>query len=218
MSYPGGKSLSGVYQFIINQIPPHRVFIESHLGGGAIVKNKKPADINIGIDIDPLVFQKWSNKESITLVNADALEYLYQYKFEGDEFLYVDPPYLRSTRKTKRKIYNFEYDESQHIMLLDFLLNLKCKVMISGYFSELYNKKLENWRKIGFDTRNRAGTTVTEYLWMNYPEVRELHDYQYLGSTFRERERIKKRNLRWKYNIRSLPILERKALLEALIS
>lgn len=218
MSYPGGKSLSGVYQLIINQIPPHKVFIETHLGGGAVIKNKKPADVNIGIDIDPSVISKWSDNDSIKLIQGDAIGYLNKFKFIGHEFLYVDPPYLRSTRKSNRKIYNYEYSDIQHVELLDYLLSVQCDVMISGYPSNLYNKKLSNWRKIEFKSRNRTGDTVTECIWMNYPEVKELHDYQYLGVSFRERERIKRRNSRWKEKIKNLPHLEKKALLECLIS
>lgn len=36
MSYFGGKAQDGVYQTIINQIPPHQIYIEPFLGGGAI--------------------------------------------------------------------------------------------------------------------------------------------------------------------------------------
>ena len=218
MSYPGGKSLSGVYQFIINHIPPHKVYIETHLGGGAVIKNKKPADINIGVDVDPSVISRWSKNDSIQLTQQDALEYLNQYEFTGDEFVYVDPPYLHSTRKSNRRIYDYEYSDEQHSELLNRLLSLKCNVMISGYASELYNKKLLNWRKVEFQSRNRKGDFVTECLWMNYPEVNELHDYQYLGVSFRERERIKRRNSRWKEKITKLPLLERHALLDCLIS
>lgn len=35
-TYFGGKAGSGTYQTIINQIPPHRVYIEPFVGGGAI--------------------------------------------------------------------------------------------------------------------------------------------------------------------------------------
>jgi hypothetical protein len=52
MSYPGGKNGAGVYQTIINLMPPHPVYIEPFLGGGAILRLKQPAALNIGIDLD----------------------------------------------------------------------------------------------------------------------------------------------------------------------
>ena len=36
-AYPGGKSGSGVYQKLINLMPPHDVHIEPFLGGGRCV-------------------------------------------------------------------------------------------------------------------------------------------------------------------------------------
>ena len=38
MRYPGGKGGAGVYQTIINNIPPHDTYIETHLGGGNILE------------------------------------------------------------------------------------------------------------------------------------------------------------------------------------
>ncbi len=66
VSYPGGKSGAGVYQTIINLMPPHRVYIEPFLGGGAIMRLKRPAAVNIGIDLDPEVISNWEyfNAES----------------------------------------------------------------------------------------------------------------------------------------------------------
>jgi len=53
MNYPGGKG--GVYHKLINLMPPHEIYIETHLGGGAIMRNKYPAKRNIGIEIDSQV-------------------------------------------------------------------------------------------------------------------------------------------------------------------
>lgn len=53
MAYPGGKNGSGVYQTIINLMPPHKVYIEPFLGAGATMRMKRPAVQNIGIDCDP---------------------------------------------------------------------------------------------------------------------------------------------------------------------
>jgi DNA adenine methylase len=58
--YPGGKNGSGVYQRIINLMPPHRVYIEPFLGGGAIFRLKKPAEVNIGLDLDQAVIDDFA--------------------------------------------------------------------------------------------------------------------------------------------------------------
>src|SRR5579883_3303215 len=50
--YPGGKAGDGVFQRIINLMPPHQVYIEPFFGGGAIMRLKRPARVNIGIDRD----------------------------------------------------------------------------------------------------------------------------------------------------------------------
>ena len=216
MHYPGGKGASGVYQRLINQIPPHRVFIETHLGGGAIMRFKKPAEINIGIDLDKDVLNAWQKTGQIQLIHADAINYLATYPFIGDEFIYVDPPYLSYTRQSDRAPYKIDYSEEQHIALLEMLATLPCNVMISGYCSPLYERHLAEWRVQSFVVRTRSGAEAEEFIWMNYPAPVELHDYSYLGETFRERERIRRRIERWRARLESLPPLERNALLSAL--
>ncbi|CAI1679267.1 Uncharacterised protein [Serratia liquefaciens] len=37
MGYLGSKAASGAYQAIISQMPPHDTYIETHLGGGAVM-------------------------------------------------------------------------------------------------------------------------------------------------------------------------------------
>ena len=52
MPYPGGKGGAGVYQTIINGMPRPEVYVESFLGGGAVMAAKHPAGLNIGVDLD----------------------------------------------------------------------------------------------------------------------------------------------------------------------
>ena len=40
MGYFGSKATSGLCQALIALMPPHSVYIESHLGGGALMKRK----------------------------------------------------------------------------------------------------------------------------------------------------------------------------------
>lgn len=50
--YPGGKNGGGAYQTLINLMPPHSVYIEPFLGSGAVMRMKRPAKVNIGLDLD----------------------------------------------------------------------------------------------------------------------------------------------------------------------
>ncbi len=216
MSYPGGKGASGVYQRLINQIPPHRVYIETHLGSGAIMRRKRPAQINLGLDVDSEVVTSWKGHPYARVKQCDAGAFLADYSFAGDEFVYVDPPYLRSTRRSGRSIYAFEYTQEQHESLLDALVKLPCCVMVSGYWSQLYAARLEKWRTMTYAVRTRSGATAQEWVWMNYAEPETLHDYRYLGEDYRERERIRRRVNRWKKRLESLSPLERQAVLQGI--
>lgn len=212
MNYPGGKG--GVYQRLINLIPPHEVYIESHLGGGAVMRYKRSATRSIGIDIDPKTIELWtcSNPIGFDLVQGDAITFLKSYPFTGKEMVYCDPPYIRETRKKYYPIYKYEYTYEQHIELLKVIKSLPCMVMLSGYKSKLYAESLKGWHTYSFRAACHHGM-ATEYLWMNYPPPVKLHDYRYLGDTYRDRERIKLKSERWIRRFRVIPVLERQSIL-----
>lgn len=241
MTYPGGKAAAGIYQTIINQIPPHRVYVEPFLGGGAIMLRKKPALCSIGVDSDRSAIKAFPHNpfgESLTLLKLlksedqppptsavpgltlicdDAISYLSRYRWEGDEFVYCDPPYLMETRLTHKRIYLHEFDtREQHLELLSLIKKIPAKVMISSYWSDLYFDELHAWRFVFYPAQTRSMHRVPEFLWMNYPEPLLLHDYRYLGTNFRERERIKRRQNRWKDRLTKMNPLERAALIMAI--
>lgn len=60
MSWPGGKDGAGVAQRLINQIPPHRVFVSAFLGDCAVLRRIRPADLSIGIDLDSVNVRRWA--------------------------------------------------------------------------------------------------------------------------------------------------------------
>lgn len=220
MGYDGGKGGAGVVQQIVNQIPPHRTYIECFLGDGQVLRAKRPAERSIGVELDAQVLaERWRGDEvpGLTLVCEDAITYLRDYPWCGGEFVYLDPPYLMTARSAQRPIYRCEFGSiDQHRALLALLRALPCPVAISGYASWLYEMELAGWRVLTFQTVKRSGEVGTEYLWMSYPPPLELHDYRFLGGNFRERERIKRKRERWKARLRSMPALERHALLAAI--
>lgn len=56
-TYPGGKG--GCWRHIVNALPPHHTYVEPFLGGGSVLRNKRPAQLNVGIDRDPEVVRTW---------------------------------------------------------------------------------------------------------------------------------------------------------------
>ncbi len=218
MRYPGGKGAAGVHQAIINNIPPHEVYIETHLGGGNIFERKKPAALSHGIDIDPAVIQAWRARAvpGLVLHCRDAVDFLEGYDFTGREFVYVDPPYVMDSRRNGAKLYRHEYTDDDHRRLIAALVQLPCPVMVSGYSSALYDDSpLATWRSERFNAMTRRGV-ATEQIWMNYEAPAALHDLRYLGENFRERERIKRKKARWTAKLAKLDPLERAAIMECL--
>lgn len=80
--------------------------------------------------------------------------------------MYIDPPYLFSTRT--RKQYSYEMSDEDHLELLDVICQSKAKILISGYDSELYNNKLKDWDRLEFAATAEKGLKRTEVLWLNY--------------------------------------------------
>ncbi len=219
MTYPGGKAGAGVYQQIINRMPPHSVYVEPFLGGGAIMRMKRPARSNIGIEIDADVLYLFvaDGIPNLELLIGDAVGYLATHDLPDDALVYCDPPYLRQVRRDKAQRYRYEFwTIADHESLLRVLVNLTCQVMISGYWSELYADYLGNWWTHRFNANTRGRTMGEEWLWMNYPPPVELHDYRFLGENYRERERIHRKQKRWAARLARMDVLERQALLSSI--
>lgn len=217
MRYPGGKNQEGVTQWIINQMPPHERYIELFAGSAAVLRAKKPARASIAVDCDTdVVLELASHFSMMSAVIAlcdDAISYLRKLRWKPGDLIYLDPPYLGETRRSKAAIYRHEFmSEKQHRDLLKELKKLSCMVMISGYRSSLYDAMLPEWRRVEKVVSLRQGIKATECLWMNYPEPVELHDYRFLGENFRQRERLKRIKENLKRQVLKMPILERRAI------
>ena len=111
----------------------------------------------------------------------DWKEIVKQYD-SNDTFIYMDPPYLQDTRKTFND-YLHEMSNEQHQELVDILLTLKSKVMLSGYANPIYEKlEQQGWIRIDIDTycwatnakQTRFKDKRIESLWINYklPELK----------------------------------------------
>lgn len=216
MSYPGGKEGSGVYQWLINLMPPHKTYVEAFVGGGAVLRHKLQAPINIAIDADLRVLQALPDMMNVTLVCDNAISYLRKWRCGSEDLVFCDPPYLMELRRNKRPLYRVEFPRAAHVQLLDVITSLDCMVMITGYWSELYAERLSTWNCASHVSTVRSGAQAVEYCWFNYPVPNVLHDFRYLGANYRERERIKRRVNRWKGRLARMDELERRCLVQAI--
>jgi DNA adenine methylase len=215
MGYFGSKASSVLCQAIIAMMPPHDTYIESHLGGGAIMKRKPPARHNIGIDLDPRAIAAFQCTYPVELINGCAHRFLRDYDYQGSELIYSDPPYLLRTRTSARR-YRFDYEEQDHVELLELLKRLPCQVILSGYPSALYDDSLQGWGSIELQVMNQGGVR-TEKLWFNFP-VDRVHWASCAGRNFTHRQQIKRKAANWARRYEALPRAERLAVLAALMA
>ena len=123
--------------------------------------------------------------KEVQIENLDVLDLIKKYDKE-DTLFYLDPPYVPETRKQK-KSYDCEMTREQHIELINTLINVKGKVILSGYDNDIYNKLLDNgWKKIilgefskrGQKTNNGELTKGKEFVWINYDLDEILKDME----------------------------------------
>jgi DNA adenine methylase len=115
----------------------------------------------------------------VYIENNDALSVINTWD-SVDTFFYLDPPYVHTTRKAA-KIYIHEQSDDHHTQLIELLLTIKGKCILSGYASDIYLPLEHNgWQRknIAFhsnlpnsttrrDTKNKQPERI-ETIWCNY--------------------------------------------------
>jgi DNA adenine methylase len=222
--FVGSKGGAGVWQRIISEMPPHSLYVEAFAGTGQVLLKKRPAQASIAIDSDAAVCAALrsslaTNGEAVTVVCENAVTWLDNHRRElnSQTVVYCDPPYLFACRADPgRRYYRQEFGNVwQHLALLELLCDLKARVLISGYPSPIYERNLSAWRRIDYGTATRGGP-VTESLWCNFESPSQLHDYRFLGTNFRQRERLKRKKARWLAKLRAMTPVEAAAIIAAI--
>ena len=215
--YTGHKNVDGVKHKIINQIPKHNTYIELFAGSASILSNITVPAANIILnDLDINVVQYLKNKfPGGTVKNICSAEFLKTEIAVLDlkTFIFVDPPYLHSTRPNNVNIYNFEMNLDEHIELITSLLQLKCFVMVIHPKCALYDEMFKDWRKIEIKIRYNRKTSI-ECLYMNYSDEIDLQCYDKLGLNCWDRQRIKRKGDRFVNKLLNLPMQERNYILD----
>jgi DNA adenine methylase len=85
----------------------------------------------------------------VQIENKSFEEIIKQYD-RPKTFFYLDPPYVADTRKSP-KVYAHEMTNEDHQMLVEVLMKIKGKAMLSGYANEIYEPlEKAGWEKFTF--------------------------------------------------------------------
>lgn len=158
------------YYFYVNRTSVNGI-------GGFSVKSvirrnisKSTSDYLSAIDNLEYYHKRLSN---VIITNKDAIELIKKYN-SNDVFIYLDPPYVQSTRTKAR--YECDMTDDKHQEMLNEIIDSKSNILLSGYDNDMYNILINNgWNKYSFKVNTVTGKNKPkekiETLWYNY----EIH-------------------------------------------
>ncbi len=108
----------------------------------------------------------------VSLESRPALEVIESYGARTGTLLYVDPPYLGTTRGHAHSYRHEMRHEDQHRELAAALNACEAAVVLSGYHSPLYDELYRDWQVTTLRASTSQGTGPSgriEVLWTNRP-------------------------------------------------
>lgn len=107
-----------------------------------------------------------STTNLVQIEHMDALRLIERYN-SPDVLMYLDPPYVRSSRKSGA-LYRHEMNDAVQKELLELISQSRAKIVISGYRSELYERYLGGWNTDTTMSQTTSAAMAEEVIWMNY--------------------------------------------------
>lgn len=112
---------------------------------------------------------------NVHISRMDGIEFIKKWDSE-DTLFYIDPPYILSTRQTA-KLYRYEQPDEYHERLVDVLLSIRGRAVVSHYLHPIY------------ETLEKAGYVRYEFRTFSYMTgfIRTYKDYGKRGGVRPER-------------------------------
>lgn len=129
-------------------------------------ENKKQRSLVSNIKFENLV-EASERLRKVQIENRDAFRLIREMD-APDTLFYLDPPYVFSTRTTK-KAYSHEMTDEKHREFAELLYGLKGFVVLSGYPSRIYEELFESrgWQRVETEAVVMGGGKKTECLWLS---------------------------------------------------
>jgi DNA adenine methylase len=104
---------------------------------------------------------------NVQIFKRDAIDMIKKWLGTG-ALIYFDPPYLERTR-ARRIGYNHEVTPAWHRYAALLLRQHEGPVVVSGYYSDLYERIYENygWKRVEREYNTNGKSKATECLWLN---------------------------------------------------
>lgn len=161
-----------------------RVLVRSFQGYGAYLSMRQHTSFRLGVrGEDVSAAREWrtwpewipfftDRLRGVVIERRPALSVIKQYD-SPKTLIYVDPPYVHSTRGTEagklKHAYPFEMTDDDHRELATALHKVKGFVILSGYPSPLYEELFEEqgWKVVSKPTHADGAHDRTECVWLN---------------------------------------------------
>jgi len=199
-NYVGSKGGDGVFQRILNKIPDVEHMVFPFIGSGQIFIRIDHSRVNT-IEINDCageVVDAWGNHDlprNVLLSEEDFRSFILRDATPTKIFIYLDPPYLLSTRNNV-KYYKHELTDQDHEELIQQIIDTKAMVLLSHPRCPMYERLLAHGFRIEEFTYRTRGATKQDAIWFNYnPEEFTLNTYKYHGKDFTDRQRIKRQSI-----------------------
>ena len=134
------------------------------------LRGGKPENLNAWENSIKAIRPIHNRLKDVDIYNEDLLDFINR----TVDFLYIDPPFLPSTRAAK-SVYRCEMSYAQHEEMLKAIHDDKRKILLAGYDSELYKDYLElkGWTRLSKELTNHSSQSKKKKtkmlsLWKNY--------------------------------------------------
>ena len=188
-------SKNKICEKVINDMPPHRTYVEPFIGGGVVFCSKSKAERNVINDLDKNIYHLW-----VDFKNTENIDF---------EFI----PGVNADRETFFKFLSqTEFKDDKERLYRNLFLN---KYSFGGNMSKIGYKDIKKWRPIKFTYLKRHFDEYKELLKdttilnEDYKKIINIYDSE---DTFFYLDPPYSKNLRyWGYG---LPFITNKELLD----
>ncbi|MGX4584031.1 DNA adenine methylase [Paenibacillus chitinolyticus] len=159
-----GNDIERARRFLVRCWMARGAKTSDRTGWRHIIDHNGPRPARQWNEVPQKIMETTERLKGVQLEQQPAVKLIERHK-RSDVLIYADPPYILSTRNNR--MYRHEMKDPDHIELLECLDAHPGPVLLSGYAHELYDGRLNHWRRETRTVQAEAGKSRTEVLWIN---------------------------------------------------